>query len=202
MSTGKVKSRDRGDARPSDGAGAGLISGATLCELSGLTDRRHRQLAAEGFFPPPIRGNYQLRAAVSGLFRYYRELQVKRGANLAQKRERKIDNENTLLELEIAEREAQLIATEEMVARLTPACAAMRTRILGSGLAEPERDALLDDLGRLLEDAIKAPSGKEFPLTQPSPRGEGEAEGAVPGRRAKAAADPAAAAAPVRKRVG
>jgi len=157
-------------------SGSGMISGVTLCELSGLTDRRHRQLAAEGFFPPPVRGQYQLRAAIAGLFRFYRELQVKRGANLAQKRERKIDNENTLLELEIAEREAQLIATEEMVARLTPACAAMRTRILGSSLGEAERDALLDDLGHLLDDAIKRPvsvAGKKPPA---NPEAAPEAE--------------------------
>jgi hypothetical protein len=180
---------------------SGLISGATLCELSGLTDRRHRQIAAEGFFPPPVRGQYQLRASVAGLFRYYRELQVKRGANLAQKRERKIDNENTLLELEIAREEGQSVSVDEMVARLTPACAAMRTRILGSGLSDGERDALLGDVGQLLEDAIKTPS-REFHLTEPSPPGEGEAAGAIPGGRAKAAANPKAAAAPVRKRVG
>ena len=44
-----------------------------LSALTGLSDRRHRQLAKEGFFPAPVRGHYQTDATLSGLFRYYRE---------------------------------------------------------------------------------------------------------------------------------
>ena len=54
-------------------AGNGKISGAELCALTGLTDRRHRQLASAGFFPPPLRGEYQLTPTVQGLFRHFRE---------------------------------------------------------------------------------------------------------------------------------
>src|SRR5256885_3244989 len=32
----------------------GTISADRLCSLTGLTDRRHRQLAKEGYFPPPM----------------------------------------------------------------------------------------------------------------------------------------------------
>jgi hypothetical protein len=52
---------------------AGLISSEKLCALCGLTDRRTRQLADQGYFPPPIRGQYQTSATISGLFRYYRD---------------------------------------------------------------------------------------------------------------------------------
>lgn len=179
-------------------AGRGMVSSATLCELSGLTDRRHRQLAAEGFFPPPVRGQYPLRATIAGLFRYYRELQQKRGATLAQKREKKLDNENILLELEIAKEEGQLISVEEMVSRLTPACAAMRTRILGCGLADAERDALLDDLGRLLEGALMSSE-----LTKGTKGTEDDGDtGSIRASGEKAQGNPAAAAASVRKPVG
>jgi len=44
-----------------------------LCSLTGLTDRRHRQLAKEGFFPPPVAGEYELAATIKGLFRFFRE---------------------------------------------------------------------------------------------------------------------------------
>jgi hypothetical protein len=49
------------------------ISGAELCAFTGLTDRRHRQLADDGFFPPPINGDYPMPDTIRGLFRYYRE---------------------------------------------------------------------------------------------------------------------------------
>ena len=140
-----------------DEPSGGLVSGTTLCELSGLTDRRHRQLAEQGFFPPPIKGHYQLRPAIQGLFRYYRDLQQKRGDNIKEKREKKLDNENELLEIEIGKARDRLVPIEEMLARLTPACAAMRSRVLGSSMPEGERDALLDDLGQLLHDAIIRP---------------------------------------------
>src|SRR5437667_7751758 len=57
----------------SDPPSGGTISAERLCSLSGLTDRRHRQLASQGFFPPPIRGDYQAGATIQGLLRYYRE---------------------------------------------------------------------------------------------------------------------------------
>ena len=34
------------------------ITAEKLCLLTGLTDRRHRQISKEGFFPPPIRSLY------------------------------------------------------------------------------------------------------------------------------------------------
>ena len=49
-----------------------------LCALTGLSDRRHRQLAKAGYFPPPKRGEYQLSATIKGMFSYYRELGQKK----------------------------------------------------------------------------------------------------------------------------
>lgn len=49
------------------------IDGERLAVLTGLSDRRLRQLAKEGFFPSPERGLYDLPKTISGLFRYYRE---------------------------------------------------------------------------------------------------------------------------------
>jgi hypothetical protein len=62
---------------------AGTISAEQLCSYTGLTDRRHRQLAAAGFFPPPILGRYQAGKTLLGIIRYQRELIQKKSNKLA-----------------------------------------------------------------------------------------------------------------------
>lgn len=49
------------------------ISADKLSALTGLSDRRHRQLADDGFFPKPDGGQYLLTPTISGMFRYFRE---------------------------------------------------------------------------------------------------------------------------------
>lgn len=51
----------------------GILTSEKLCALTGLTDRRHRQIAAEGFFPSPVKGEYQLSATIKGMFQFYRD---------------------------------------------------------------------------------------------------------------------------------
>jgi hypothetical protein len=79
------------------------LSAEKLCELSGLTDRRHRQLADEGYFPPPIKGDYQPWPTIRGMFRYFREQLHKKGDSLAaeQKLKCKAQREKTEVETEI-----------------------------------------------------------------------------------------------------
>jgi hypothetical protein len=50
------------------------ITADALAKLTGLTDRRHRQLAKAGFFPPPVRGCYLQAETLTGLFKYFREM--------------------------------------------------------------------------------------------------------------------------------
>lgn len=52
---------------------ADTITADKLCALTGLTDRRHRQLAKAGYFPPPKNAEYDLALTVKGLFDYYRQ---------------------------------------------------------------------------------------------------------------------------------
>ena len=49
------------------------ISSAALATMTGLSDRRHRQLAKDGWFPPPSRGAYQRDVTFKGLFKYFKE---------------------------------------------------------------------------------------------------------------------------------
>ena len=78
------------------------ISGERLCTLTGLTDRRHRQLAANGYFPSPIKGQYQLTPTIQGMFRYYRELQGRSNDEFALERLRKTRAEANLAELKLS----------------------------------------------------------------------------------------------------
>jgi len=84
------------------------IEGDKLCHLTGLTDRRHRQLAKEGYFAPPIRGKYQLVRTLQGLFRYYRESQTRRNGTLDEERQRKLTAERKSAELNY-EREVEAV---------------------------------------------------------------------------------------------
>lgn len=59
-------------------ADTGTIDTAQLIRLSGLTDRRLRELAREGWLPVPENGRYPLVGAIQGLLRYYREKDEKR----------------------------------------------------------------------------------------------------------------------------
>lgn len=52
---------------------ASTISAENLCKLTELTDRRHRQLARDGWFPNPVGGQYQLVPTIKGILKYYRE---------------------------------------------------------------------------------------------------------------------------------
>ncbi len=59
-------------------ADSGTIDTTQLVRLSGLTDRRLRELAREGWLPAPNNGQYPLVGAIQGLLRYYRERDEKR----------------------------------------------------------------------------------------------------------------------------
>jgi hypothetical protein len=50
-----------------------LIPADELERLTGLTDRRHRQIAEEGFFAKPEMGRYLREQTLAGMFRYFRE---------------------------------------------------------------------------------------------------------------------------------
>ena len=54
-------------------AEANTIAAAQMAKLSGLTERHLRDLAAEGIFPKPVNGVFQLVPTIQGLMRYDRE---------------------------------------------------------------------------------------------------------------------------------
>jgi hypothetical protein len=50
-----------------------VISAEKLSALTGLSDKRHRQLAKDGYFPAPTDGEYLVSQTIAGLFKYFRE---------------------------------------------------------------------------------------------------------------------------------
>ena len=137
---------------------AGQIAGAQLCELTGYTDSTHRKAADAGYFPKPVRGTYKTVLTLQGLFRRERALREKARGGIDAKRERKLDKEIEILELDTAERKAELLPVDDVYQRLRPACVAMRQRILASSLMDDEKGDVLDDLGRLLTDLLRTPT--------------------------------------------
>ena len=101
------------------------ISAEKLCALTGLTDRRHRQLAKEGYFPPPIKSQYQLTPTISGMFRYYREY----NARLKNKKESIDDEKHRKLKLENDEREGMLTDTAKLASELAAALIPIREEL-------------------------------------------------------------------------
>src|SRR5438270_7384218 len=60
------------------------LTSAELREYTGLTDRRHRQIADLGYFPAPVKGKYKRVETLVGMFRYLRELAAKQKEELKQ----------------------------------------------------------------------------------------------------------------------
>ena len=96
-----------------------LISAARICELTELTDRRIRQIAHEGYYPPPVRGKYQLTPWLRGILRYYREQINKKEDSYAS--ERKL---LTRAKRETAEEELAILRSE--YAKITDIAPALR----------------------------------------------------------------------------
>jgi len=82
----------------------------------------------------------------------------KEEAALMAARKRKLEAQAKTAEMDQAQREGTLVSSQEFLARLTPACAAIRSKILGSSLPQGESEALLDAVGQLLCDAMMKPS--------------------------------------------
>lgn len=91
-----------------------LISGEKLEALTGLTDRRHRQLAKEGHFPPPVRGLYEMVPALQGLFRYYREIRDREKEQLIDLKRQKLTSELAMSETRLLRERASVIAWSDV----------------------------------------------------------------------------------------
>ena len=130
------------------------ITAADLCSLTGYTERWLRDIARMGYYPPPVRGVYQTVPTLQGLFKRERDLQAKAQSGIDAKRERKLDDQIKILELDIADRKKGLVSVAVVYQRLRRAVPLMRARILASGLSDDEKDDCVSSLSRLLSDCL------------------------------------------------
>jgi len=129
------------------------ITAKEFCTITGLSDRRHRQLAEAGYFPLPVRGCYDLSKAVSGIIRFYRERAHE--DPLKEARLAKVESETELNRLTINERERKLVPVDELIPLLGKFLSAARARIDGDPkLERDEKDAIIEDLGKCLDAAL------------------------------------------------
>jgi len=92
----------------------GTISAEQLCGMTGLTDRRHRQLAGLGYFPPPINGKYQEGKTLVGMIRYQREQLLKKNDTLRKEQEAFTKAKRELAQEELAKFRGAYIAKAEI----------------------------------------------------------------------------------------
>jgi hypothetical protein len=90
----------------------GTITAEQLCAITGLTDRRHRQLATQGYFPPPIKGRYQVGKVLVGVIKYQRELLLKKNDKLQKEQLAYTKAKREMAEEELAEFRKQYIAKD------------------------------------------------------------------------------------------
>jgi phage terminase Nu1 subunit (DNA packaging protein) len=94
-----------------DSADAEQMTADKFCQITGLTDRRHRQIAKAGFFPMPKKGIYQLTPALAGFMRFLREQVESAAGGFNDERLKKLTAERHMAELKLAkERKAALDA--------------------------------------------------------------------------------------------
>lgn len=147
---------------------SGLISSDRLAALTGLTDRRHRQLAKEGYFPEPERGQYELAPTLRGLFKFYREVRQKDTGNQAAEKLRKTKEGADKLALENEKTRGRLVEVETVYRHFEGIFVGLRARILASSMTDQEKDETLNDLRRL--------RGRDLPSIN-SPQSQREATG-------------------------
>ena len=98
------------------------IPGKVLVALTGLTDRRFRQLADQGYFPVPVKSMYQTSETLTGLFRYYREADQR-----IRNKKDAIDSEKLKrLKRENKKEEGELTETSKLAAAVQGSVTALR----------------------------------------------------------------------------
>ena len=112
-------------------ADARHIAAETLCTLTGLTDRRHRQISKDGYFPPPHNGQYQFTATIQGLFRHYRELSQKRNSSTEDEKRKKLTAERKIEELKLARMMGNSLDADSVVRAWQGVVMIARQKLLG-----------------------------------------------------------------------
>lgn len=108
-------------------------SAEVLAKLLDITERRVRQLSAEGIIPKVSRGRYEMIGAVRGYIRYLRELNIQSDvgpADYGTQRARLVKARADLAEMEASQMRGDLLFAPDVTAAWTEIVALMRARLL------------------------------------------------------------------------
>lgn len=110
-----------------------LYPAKTIANLFNLTDRRIRQLAAEGVIPPPENGKYELIGSVQGYIRYLQERAFSKDlrdtdTHAQAVRVKKLTGDK--LELELAALRNEVLDTQWVIALCSQLVVAARAKFL------------------------------------------------------------------------
>jgi hypothetical protein len=139
---------------------AQTLSAEDLCKLTGLTDRRHRQLAQEGYFPHPVKSMYLLTPTIRGIFKYYREHNQQTREKIYNTKDQKTQKEVRLLDLKIAREERKVVDRAEVGALHMRIGTLMRGRLYAAlereypGRVVGRTAAEISAIGRALADEL------------------------------------------------
>ncbi|MBL9138658.1 MAG: hypothetical protein JNK85_22505 [Verrucomicrobiales bacterium] len=117
----------------------GTMSSEEFSSLTGLTDKRHRQLAKEGWFPPPEDGRWKTAPCIRGMFKYYR------GSAERNERKTNIELKNQLLQIAVKAKLHEYIPTTEVRQFMAKMIVGAKTRALAMPSAMAPKVALMSD---------------------------------------------------------
>src|SRR5581483_1201784 len=86
-----------------------IISTEQFSRIAGVTEKRLRQLAAEGYFPAPKDGRWKALECAKGLIEFYRSAESKKSNGMRRDEELKLAAERKLAELKVAKAEGALL---------------------------------------------------------------------------------------------
>jgi hypothetical protein len=123
------------------------ISAAELADLTGLGDRRHRQLAEQGHFPKPVKSQYETIPTLKGLFAYFVSGRYREGDALDAARLRKLETETERIEIQNAKERGEFLPAVEVQRVLERGfCAMVEVIKAASNLEDEDKRALLNRL--------------------------------------------------------
>lgn len=122
-----------------------------------LSERRLRQLADEGFFPQPNRGEWDERKTLCGLAKYYRDLKGKKSKDFEAEEFRKLRESADEIAIRNEISRGRLVEAEAVYRENEKLFVALKARILASALSAVEKDELLADLVRLTAGPLAEP---------------------------------------------
>ena len=118
------------------------ISSVTLEAISGLSEKRLRQLADQNKLPPAKSGRWKTSESVLGLISHYRTCAVADELEVA--RIAKLEVETSLLEMERGLKEGRLCVTAEIIEVMQRGLQAMTATVMGTtDLLVEKREAIV-----------------------------------------------------------